>query len=273
MSELFNAIKEQGRHISSLRGGYGTSDAISSLDELVDRVEAENKALCIELDMSLVDSETYKDYILKLEAENEAFKKEIACLKTVPMKYRRMAFNARLQKENEALRTKLQDYATQLGIMTVEKARQLFRYEPETGYLYWKVSQGTIKEGALISYINCKGYLNVKVGHKSHQVHRIIWMVHYGELPPSEIDHINRIKSDNRIENLRAVTHSENLLNQNLRSDNKSGHIGVYKVRDKWTAQIRKDGKAINLGTFSDIESAIHARKIGEQRIRAMGDE
>ena len=107
MSELFNAIKEQGRHISSLRGGYGTSDAISSLDELVDRVEAENKALCIELDMSLVDSETYKDYILKLEAENEAFKKEIACLKTVPMKYRRMAFNAKLQKENEALRTKL----------------------------------------------------------------------------------------------------------------------------------------------------------------------
>jgi len=173
---------------------------------------------------------------------------------------------ARLSLEKEALEKKLAEYENELGILTVNRAREFFDYDPTTGILTWRISKGTIKAGSAVTSINCKGYMNVKVGHKTHQAHRIAWMVHYGETPQSEIDHINRVKTDNRIENLRCVSHSENMFNTHLRPDNKSGHKGVYKMKNKWGAQIRVQGKAINLGIFDDIESAVIARKQGEEK-------
>jgi hypothetical protein len=161
---------------------------------------------------------------------------------------------------------KLAAYEDELGILTVDRARELFEYKAVTGQLFWKVSKGTIKAGSEVTSINGKGYVNVKIGHRSHQVHRIAWMIYYGDVPSLEIDHINMKKDDNSILNLRCVTHSENMRNTKLRPDNKSGHKGVYKMHDKWGAQIRIKGKAINLGVYDDIESAVNARKQGEEK-------
>ena len=78
-----------------------------------------------------------------------------------------------------------------------------------------------------------------------------------------QIDHINRNSLDNRKENLRYCTHSENQLNKNLSKNNTSGHKGVNwdKSHEKWVAILYKDGKTIKLGRFTNKEDAILARK------------
>lgn len=72
------------------------------------------------------------------------------------------------------------------------------------------------------------------------------------------VDHINGIPGDDRVENLRGSTVCQNQYNSKLRTDNKSGIKGVSwdKSRGKWRAQIRYEGKKINLGSFNNIEDA-----------------
>lgn len=96
------------------------------------------------------------------------------------------------------------------------------------------------------------------------KVHRIAWFLYHGEWPRFTIDHINRIKNDNRISNLRDVTQFINCQN---RSDNKSGIVGVYwdKRESKWRAKIRKDGKMVGLGYFDDINDAAKVRRNAEE--------
>ena len=79
---------------------------------------------------------------------------------------------------------------------------------------------------------------------------------------PECVDHINRDKTDNRIENLRAATKSQNGINSKMRRNNTSGHKGVSfcKVRNMWKASIKKDLKSITIGYFSDINTAAKAR-------------
>jgi hypothetical protein len=75
----------------------------------------------------------------------------------------------------------------------------------------------------------------------------------YGEEPGNQqIDHINRVKTDNRPSNLRLVSHAENVKNQKLNKDNTSGTCGVYwnKRRGKWMAQVHLDGKTVFLGHY-----------------------
>jgi len=84
-----------------------------------------------------------------------------------------------------------------------------------------------------------------------------------GEIP-EEVDHINHNKSDNRWDNLRAVSHIENGRNQSKHTTNTSGYTGVYKVKCKYMARIYVDGKYKNLGTYDDIEDARDARIYAE---------
>jgi hypothetical protein len=89
----------------------------------------------------------------------------------------------------------------------------------------------------------------------------------HGVWPEDQIDHINRDRADNRIENLREVTNKQNQQNRSTNSDNTSGHTGVswYKPYSKWRAQIKHNHKVIHLGYFTNIEDAIAARKAAEK--------
>jgi len=89
-----------------------------------------------------------------------------------------------------------------------------------------------------------------------------------GEPAGRVVDHINRDKQDNRRENLRICTQSENNLNNPLRSTNTSGHHGVRFKKDKkrWIAEIGVGGKTLFIGNFNDIESAVKARKAAERQ-------
>lgn len=114
------------------------------------------------------------------------------------------------------------------------------------------------------------GYAQVIVNCKPIGAHRIIWEMYNGPISKGmEIDHINHIRDDNRIENLRLVSKHENLKNQSKRNDNTSGVTGVSwnKREQKFRAYININGKEKHIGYFVDFESAVLARKALEKEI------
>jgi hypothetical protein len=102
-------------------------------------------------------------------------------------------------------------------------------------------------------------YYSVKFNKKNYQVHRIIFEMFNGKIPNGKfLDHIDNNRSNNKIENLRLATHSENMKNRNIPKNNNSGYKGVYFRKDikKWYVQITLNNKRINLGVFLDILEA-----------------
>ena len=118
-----------------------------------------------------------------------------------------------------------------------------------------------------VGSLHHSGYYQVCVAGKYYMVHRLIWIMHHGEIPEEyEIDHINHIRDDNRLENLRLVTRQENRRNKAKSRSNTSGVIGVsrYNLRDQWQAQIKVNGKNIHLGFYDDFNDAVRVRKDAE---------
>jgi len=132
------------------------------------------------------------------------------------------------------------------------------------GDLYWKKSPARrIKSDTRAGGYDGYGYRKVRFKGKLHLVHRVIWAIHHDEWPNGEIDHINGIKDDNRIENLRLVTSQQNKANTGIRSHNTSGFRGVsyYKRIDKYRATIGVDGNHIHLGYYPTPEEASRVYK------------
>lgn len=122
--------------------------------------------------------------------------------------------------------------------------------------------------GTVAGRLDSSGHIQVGASKKIHAAHRVVWEMHNGPIPAGlEIDHINGIRSDNRIENLRLATHAQNMRNQKLRSDNKSGVKGVFMRGSRWVARIRINGKYQYLGVFLEKEQAANAYAEASQRI------
>lgn len=167
----------------------------------------------------------------------------------------------------------------------VELLRQLLRYDPDTGFLFWRerpVSMFEDRGGRYTAEWCCNTFNNKHAGKrgftskntggyhaggifgKVYSAHRVVWALHYGSWPPDvglEIDHINRDRQDNRIENLRLVTKALNNHNKVSNRGN-SPYIGVnfYKPTGRWVARVVKDKKIYHLGTFDDPEEAAKVR-------------
>lgn len=123
--------------------------------------------------------------------------------------------------------------------LTAERAREVLSYDPDNGTLIRRVSLGSrSKKGSTAGTVNKGGYLVTQVDGKLYYVHRLVWLIHYGEWPRL-IDHINGNRSDNRASNLRSVSRFENA--QNLirpKRTNTSGYLGVSRRKNGWFAQI-----------------------------------
>jgi hypothetical protein len=121
--------------------------------------------------------------------------------------------------------------------------------------------------------IDFNGYVRVGIEYKKYAGHRIAWALHHGELPPldMEIDHINGIRDDNRISNLRLVSMSDNMKNKTQYRNNTHGYPGIIfeansrRVR-QWRAQIQVNGKIIKIGSYMCKTAAIFARKRTEAK-------
>lgn len=134
----------------------------------------------------------------------------------------------------------------------------LLRYDPATGELFWKVTKSAkAVAGQKAGSVNAKGHVNIQIDKKMYSAHQIVFLIHYGYIP-KEIDHINQIKTDNRIENLRACTSSQNKGNITKLRNNSSGFRGVsFNNRTKrFHAQIKVFGKQTYLGSFETAEEA-----------------
>jgi len=151
--------------------------------------------------------------------------------------------------------------------MNIDALKSLLRYNPETGLIYWIAKgKGKIKKKAAGTLLH-SGYLGISIGPKRWQAHRVAWALHHGDWPKDQVDHINGVRTDNRISNLREATNSQNGKNLGLSKANTSGVKGVSfeKYTNRWKATIRVEGKSISLGRFGSIEDAVLARKNAEQ--------
>ena len=145
--------------------------------------------------------------------------------------------------------------------MNQEEIKSLFRYKD--GHLYWLEKGNGRKKDLSVGSKGTRGYIGVEVNHKPFRVHRLVWTMFNGEIPKDmEIDHINRITNDNRIENLRLVSHQQNMKNQNKRKNNTSGLTGVRFYRNKWCVEIGNR----YIGSFASKYLAIQARFIAERQ-------
>lgn len=153
----------------------------------------------------------------------------------------------------------------------------MFRYEPTTGFLYhrhrtredYKLDfdyQMWLKyrKGQRAFASKSRGYYLGGFEGQNYLAHRLIWWMHYGEVP-ALIDHINRNRGDNRLENLREATHSLNGFNRRPRVDGR--HPGVrpynYNKSPRWTAHIGDD----YIGMFKTYEEALAARLAAENQV------
>lgn len=146
--------------------------------------------------------------------------------------------------------------------LTVEFLRDRLNYDPKTGIFTRKVTWHNKLAGSATGNIYANGYVRVSVGCKAHSAHRLAWFYVYGVEPSGEIDHINGIRDDNRIENLRDLTPSQNQQNRRSHSKcNKSGYLGVSwaKNEKKWRSSIHFNGKLKHIGYFHDPKEAHEA--------------
>jgi hypothetical protein len=133
-------------------------------------------------------------------------------------------------------------------------------FEYRDGHLYWKSVSHPNKQYLLdkpAGSIHKTGYRHVTWMGKVHKTHRLIFLLVHGYLP-KEIDHINGVRSDNRIENLRPVTRSENQCNRPVLANNTSGYPGVswHKKSKAWVVRVMKHGKTRIQLYFKDLELA-----------------
>lgn len=149
-----------------------------------------------------------------------------------------------------------------MNVITAERLRELFHYDPDTGIFTRKVPICNVKAGKVTGSMDTKGHLGFRVDKRMCLAHRMAWLYVHGELPMGQIDHINGIRTDNRIANLRDVSASVNAQNLHAaRSDNKTGLLGVsWKAKaNKYVAQIQVDGRVRYLGLFHDPNAAHQA--------------
>lgn len=147
-------------------------------------------------------------------------------------------------------------------ILTQEELKTQLHYDPETG-IFTRISSNSnvVKVGDVAGSLHIAGYLEITIFGKRYLSHRLAWLYMYGKFPDELVDHINGIRTDNRLCNLRAANKSKNAINSKIRSHNKSGFKGVCfsKSQKKWRANGKLNGKQKHLGYFKTPELASQA--------------
>ena len=146
--------------------------------------------------------------------------------------------------------------------ITKELLEERFIINPKTGIILNRISSGPrAQAGKEAGSLGQRGYRSIKINGRDYKTARIIWFYAHG-CWPINIDHINHVKTDDRLINLRSVSQAENCRNRSKNSNNTSGVAGVYwdKKARKWCARIKVDGQRIHLGYFNNLADAATTR-------------
>lgn len=154
--------------------------------------------------------------------------------------------------------------------LTVERAREVLSYDPETGKLTWLItlSPRAVKGKEAGHRMKRGSAVQLRIDKRLYSAHRVIWLMVYG-VWPTEVDHIDNDPLNNRLSNLRAATHAQNLKNMSMHRDNAQGVKGVYRNKHAsgYFSQIMVDGKQHYLGRFKTKEQASAAYNAAAKRL------
>jgi hypothetical protein len=144
--------------------------------------------------------------------------------------------------------------------LTAEYVRSILDYDPETGiFVYKKRGYGSFDKqfaGKEAGWINDNGYLIITINSKDYRSHRLAYLIMMGEWPEEDVDHENRIRTDNRWCNLRGGTRTNNLFNKTIQSNNKLGIKNVSMHQGRYRVEIRKGGKRVYSALFDCVAAA-----------------
>lgn len=159
--------------------------------------------------------------------------------------------------------------------LTHERLKELLHYDPVTGLFTWRVKRLrgkgnlTVNPGDIAGCLSPLGYILLRIEGRNYLANRLAWFYMKGEWPKFEIDHDDRDKTNNRLINLRDVTHLVNMQNQStVRSDGTAVGVAFNKRRGKWMAYINANRKRTYLGAdFATMEDAHEARMLAKRRM------
>ena len=155
--------------------------------------------------------------------------------------------------------------------ITQAEVKRLFRYDYEIGDLFWR--QRVTSAVKLDKPAGCStgrgGYRSIQVRGKTYLAHRLVWLYHHGYLPEHGLDHRDRNRQNNRVDNLREVSQTCNTRNSGNYSTNTSGVKGVSRIRwsGKWQVSIKINGKPKHIGHFVEFIDAVKARYKKEREL------
>jgi hypothetical protein len=152
--------------------------------------------------------------------------------------------------------------------VTIEFLRRRFSYNHMSGVVSYAENVGRADKKRFVGdeagRITQEGYREIKINGRHYRCHRIAWAIYYGEWPKNQIDHINGVRLDNSIANLRDVTQDINMQNQiraHKRNSSGSSVVGVTKNKhtNKFIVSGYVGGSPVYVGGFDDLDSAEHA--------------
>lgn len=151
--------------------------------------------------------------------------------------------------------------------LTASRVRELLDYDPATGVFRWKIARrGFAAAGDVAGGPNTRGlYWAIRVDGRRYRAHRLAWLYVYGSWPPGHLDHKDMVKWNNKVDNLRPATRSQNGGNRSRYANNRSGYKCVREHHGKWAARIQINGAGVHLGVFETPEMA-HAAYVAKAK-------
>jgi len=151
-------------------------------------------------------------------------------------------------------------------VMDQTTLKTYLHYDPDTGVFTALKPCGKRPAGRVLGSLTRHGYVQISVASRSYTAQRLAWLYAYGSWPDGVVDHINRVRNDNRLSNLRCVSYSHNALNtEYTRSKFKTRGVTYCPP---WKASIQVNGKRKEIGRFHTFEEAVTARKAAEQQFK-----
>ena len=147
--------------------------------------------------------------------------------------------------------------------LTQERLKEIVHYDPETGVFTRISSPYKSRVGREIGTVDTRGYVVMSLNGKVQLAHRMAWLYVYGHLPPHHLDHVNGDTTDNRIANLREATAKQNIENQKLHKNNRTGFRGVIQSKSsgRFHGHVKHHRQQIFVGSFATAEEASAAVK------------
>jgi len=153
-----------------------------------------------------------------------------------------------------------------VGELTQQQLKSVIKYIPVCGLFLWTGNYPGKRRGTVVCSPTTGKYTYISIYGKRYPAHRLAWLYTYGEWPPAQIDHVDGEPSNNRLDNLRLATGSENQQNRKIASNNTSGAKGVTRYGSRFRATITKAGKTRHLGTFGTLNEAADAYKAAAEK-------